>query len=245
MRVTYYTGVAAGIEVAAKIADRADDFVAATMYKMNKHNYDFQFLGGFAQGDLALGTGWAGNLGSASFKGELTWFLPVTETEINTNYLRDPLDPTKYLLDQNGNRIKESDRYRQMFLGAISIDYSFANSLCINGSVMYSSIGDYQANLFGTALEQQFGDFTVRELSPYPWSAFVQTTYQFTPLLFGGAAIMVYPGTNNFFINPFVTYSLVQNLDLDIIGQVFFGDNQNGSYDAISKGLFVRLKWSF
>lgn len=245
VRVTYYTGVASSIEVASKIADRADDYVAATMYKTNKWDYDIQFLGGFAQGDIALGSGWAGNLGQASIKGELSYFIPVVETEVNTNFLRNPVDPTKFLLDANGNRIKESDRYSGMFLGAISIDYSLANSLYINGSIMYSSIGDYNANIFGTALGQQLGDFTVRDLSPYPWSAFVQTSYQFTPLLFGGGAIMVYPGTNNLFINPMLTYSMVQNLDLDVVGQFFLADNQNGSYDAVSKGLFARIKWSF
>ena len=132
-----------------------------------------------------------------------------------------------------------------MFLGAISIDYSFKNSLYLNGSIMYSSIGDYDANLFGSAIGQQVEKFTVRDLSPYPWSTFVQATYQFSPLLFGGGALMYYPGTNNFFINPFLTYSIVQNLDFDLVGQLFYGDNQNGSYDAISKSVFVRLKWSF
>jgi len=245
LRVTYYTGVASSIEVAAKIADSHDHFVTAGMYKMNKGNYDIQFLGGLAQGDVALGAGWAGNLGSASLKGELTYFIPVIETIANTNFLTEPFDPTKYILDADGNRIKESEKYSQMFLGAISLDYSFANSLYLNGSVMYSSIGDFNANLFGSALGQTLGDFTVRDLSPYPWSAFVQSSYQFSPLLFGGLAIMVYPGTNNLFINPMITYSVVQNLDLDVVGQLFFGDNQNGSYDAISKGLFARVKWSF
>jgi hypothetical protein len=244
-RVTYYTGVASSVEVAAKIADSHDHFVAAGMYKMNKSNYDIQFLGGLAQGDVSVGTGWAGNLGSASLKGELTYFIPVIETIANTNFLTEPFNPKNYILDADGNRIKESEKYSQMFIGAISLDYSFANSLYLNGSVMYSSIGDYDANLFGAALGQRLGEFTVRDLSPYPWSAFVQSSYQFTPLLFGGAAVMVYPGTNNLFINPMITYSVVENLDLDVVGQLFFGDNQNGHYDAISKGLFARVKWSF
>jgi hypothetical protein len=244
VRATYYTGVASSIEVAAKIADSPDNFVAASMYKTNKSNYDIQFLGGLAQGDLALGTGWAGNLGQASFKGELSYFIPVIETTANTNFLTNPINGD-YILDGNANRIKESDRYPSMLLGAISIDYSFANSLYVNGSVMYSTIGSFDANLFGISLEQQFGGFTVRDLSPYPWSSFVQATYQISPLLFAGGAVMLYPGTNNFFINPFLTYSLVQNLDIDLVAQVFYGDNQNGSYDAISKSLFVRTKWSF
>ena len=244
VRATYYTGVASSVEVAAKIADTPDQFVAAGLYKMNKNSYDIQFLGGFAQGDGSLGTGWAGNLGLASLKGELTYFIPVVETTANTNYLIDPSDTT-YFLDINGNKIKLSEKYSSMFLGAISVDYSFKNSLYLNGSIMYSSIGDYDANLFGSAIGQQLGDFTVRDLSPYPWSSFIQASYQFTPLLFGGGAIMFYPGTNNFFINPMLTYSIITNLDIDAVGQLFFGDNQNGSYDAISKSVFVRVKWSF
>ena len=182
---------------------------------------------------MSLGTGWAGNLGLASLKGELTYFIPMVETTANTN------------TDIFGNIIPGSERYTSMFLGAISIDYSFKNSLYINGSIMYSSIGDYDANLFFNALGQQLGTFTVRDLSPYPWSTFAQVSYQFTPLLFGGGAIMFYPGTNNFFINPMLSYSIVTNLDIDLVGQLFYGDNQNGSYDAISKSVFVRLKWSF
>lgn len=244
LRITHYTGIASSIEIAAKIANSADDFVAAAMYKTNAKNYDFQFLGGLAQGDVALGTGWAGNLGSASLKGELTYFVPVVETTANTNYLKNPATG-EFILDGNEQKIKLNSRYTSMFLGAISVDYSFANSLYFNGSVMYNSIGNYKANLFGVSLGQQYNNFTVRDLSPYPWSSFIQATYQFSPLLFGGGAVMVYPGTNNFFINPMLSYSVVQNVDVDVVGQLFFGDNPNGSFDAISKALYIRAKWSF
>ena len=246
LRVTYYTGVATSVEVAAKIADSPDRFVAAGMYKLNKFNYDVQLLGGIAQGDAALGMGWAGNLGLASFKGEFTYFIPLIETEANTNYLINVFQsPAVYILDAKGNRIKTSAKYSNMFLGAISVDYSFKNSLYLNGSIMYSSIGDFDASVIGSALGSQLAKFTVRDLSPYPWSAFVQSSYQITPLFITGGAIMYYPGTNNFFINPMLTYSLMQNLDIDLVGQLFFGDNQFGDHEAISKSLFVRLKWSF
>ena len=244
VRVTYYTGVASSVEVAAKIADSQDKFVAAAMYKTNMKSYDLQVLGGVVNGDVAIGTGWAGNLGLASFKGEMTYFLPFTETTANTNYETDSFNG-KPILDPAGNRIKLSERYTSMFLGSISVDYSFPNSLYLNGSVMYSSIGDYGANLIGQSLGQQYSNFTVRDLSPYPWSAFISSNYQFTPLLYGGVSLMYYPGTNNWFINPILTYSIIQNLDLDVVGQVFFGNNQSNSYDAISKSLFARIKWSF
>lgn len=220
VRITRYTGVASSIEVAVKAARDIDHFVAASMWKINKGNYDIQFLGGLAQGDISLGTGWAGNLGGASLKGELTYFQSAIDTEINKDY-------------------------NSMFLGAVSLDYSFANSLYLNGSVMYNSQGDYNGSLGGSILTQSLDNFTVRDLSPYPWSTFVQSTYQFTPLIFGGMAVMLYPGTNGLFINPYITYSIVQNLDADFVGQLFYANNANGNYDAISKAAFVRVKWSF
>ena len=220
VRVIYYTGVASSVEVAAKAAKDIDHFVAAGLWKINKWNYDIQFLGGIAQGDLALGTGWAGNLGKASFKGELTYFNKVVDTEINEDY-------------------------NSMFLGAISVDYSFPNSLYLNGSVMYNSNGSDEANFGFSLIGQNLGSFTVRDLSPYTWSSFVQGTYQITPLLYGGAAVMVFPGTNVLFVNPLITFSIVQNLDLDVVGQLYFDNNQSGSYDALSKSVFVRVKWSF
>ncbi len=244
LRLTYYTGVAGSMEVAAKLADSYDTWVAAAMYKFNKKSYDIQLLGGMAQGDLALGSGWAGNLGQAGFKGEATYFIPIVETPANTNYLRNPLTGD-YVLDGNGQRIKESARYSTLLLAAVSIDYSFQNSLYLNGSIMYNSAGSYDGNILAAAIGQRYSEFTVRDLSPYPWSAFVQANYQFTPLLYGGLALMPFPGTNSFFANPYLTYSLVQNLDLDLVGQFFWGDNQRGSYDALSKALYIRLKWSF
>lgn len=234
LRITYYTGVASSIEVAAKISDSYDKFVAATMYKTNFSNYDLQFLGGIAQGDVALGTGWAGNLGLASLKGELTYFIPVVETTANTEV--NPI---------TGEIISGAKRYDQLFLGAISIDYSFPNSLYLNGSVMYNSIGAYDASIGNIFSDQAYSNFTVRDLTPYPWSAFISTNYQITPLLYGGISVMYYPGTSIFFVNPLITYSIIQNLDLDVVGQLYYGDKPNNSYDALSKALFARLKWSF
>ena len=219
-RVSYYTGVASSIEVAAKIAEDMDHFVAAGMWKINKGTYDIQFLGGVANGDLALGAGWAGNLKGAGFKGEFTYFEKVVETEVNAFYDR-------------------------MFLGALSVDYSFLNSLYLNGSIMFNSNGSNDPDFGFTLINQRIGGFTVRDLSPYYWSAFIQSGYQFSPLWFGGLSLIGYPGSTTFFINPSVSYSIVENLDLNVVGQLFFGDDAAGDYGSIAQSLFVRFKWSF
>lgn len=219
LRVVYYSGFASSIEFAAKAAKENRDIVAALLWKINRWNYDFQFLGGVAQNDLTFGTGWAGNLGTAGFKGEFTYFNPLTE-------------------DNFGRK------YDQMLIGSTTIDYSFPNSFYINGAVLYNSEGakdtDFSANILAFSTEP----FTVRDLSPFKWTTFVQTAYTFHPLINGGISIMGYPGGKALYLNPYFTFSVAQSIDLDLVGQLFY-DQQGDSFEAISKQLFIRTKWSF
>lgn len=218
LRISRYTGVASSFEVAAKIADDIDNFVGAAMWKVNRWNYDLQFLGGFAQGDLALGTGWAGNMGKAGFKGELSWFHNITETTVNSYY-------------------------DNMFMGAFSVDYSFPNSLYLNGSLMYNSHVSDNALLGFSFAGARPG--TVRDISPYKWSSFIQGAYQITPLLSSSLAVIGYPGSDAFFINPGITVSVKQNFDVDLIGQFFYSEDTTGDFGAVLKAGYLRLKWSF
>ncbi len=222
IRISKYTGAASSFEVAAKIADDVDHFVSAAMWRTNKRGYDMQFLAGIAQGDLSLGTGWAGNLGQAGFKGELSYFIPVVNTSINQSY-------------------------DHLFIGAFSVDYSFANSLYLNGSLLYNSVAEVDPAFgFVFAGAARARNFTVRNISNYRWSSFIQSSYQITPLFYGGLSVIAYPGTNAFFVNPAISYSLKQNLDLNVVGQVFFDENPaTGVYGSVLRSGFVRLKWSF
>ncbi len=67
------------LDAAAKI-DAQDKAVAALRLGFNRWTYDFQALGGWVRGDAAEGLGWAGNLGEASFKGEVAAFEPVSDS---------------------------------------------------------------------------------------------------------------------------------------------------------------------
>ena len=218
VRISYYTGVASGVEVAAKMADDLEKFVAAGLWKINRWGYDMQFLAGLAQGDLALGTGWAGNIGKAGFKGEFTYFHKVEETMVNA-------------------------RYDNLFLAAVSADYSFPNTLYFNASVLFNSMGSFHPDLGLTFIGLRPG--TVRELSPYKWSSFLQVAYQFSPLVYSSVALIGYPGGDSFFINPVLTISLKQNLDLDLIGQLFYGNDPQGDFSALIEAGYIRIKWSF
>ncbi len=110
-RIKYYTGVASSIEIAANIADTWDERVMAVMYKWNMATYDMQLLAGVARGDYVIGTGWAGNIKNAGFKGEASYFIPFAADSTHS------------------------------FSFTTGIDYSFANSLYISGGYLYNSIG--------------------------------------------------------------------------------------------------------
>ncbi|CAN0327173.1 unnamed protein product, partial [Chrysoparadoxa australica] len=73
LRIRKYTGYASEIDFAIKAGDDIADITTALKYQINKWNYDIQFIGGLMKNNVAIGTGWAGNLWNAGFKGELTY----------------------------------------------------------------------------------------------------------------------------------------------------------------------------
>ena len=93
---------------------------------MHSGTYDWQVLAGVAENHTVLGGGWAGNLGDASFKGELAWFLPLEESGESSLAL------------------------------TMGIDYTFENQLYLNGGFLFNSLGSSSqsdaTNLFALEL---------------------------------------------------------------------------------------------
>ena len=112
IRIQYYLDDFSKIELAAKKGREKDDHIIATMYKFNKWSYDIQLITGMYQKDWVIGTGWAGNLKNAGFKGEITYFAPLEKE--NTNALS----------------------------ASLSLDYGFKKGLYVHGSVLYNSAAD-------------------------------------------------------------------------------------------------------
>ncbi|MCL9809013.1 hypothetical protein [Flavobacterium luminosum] len=68
------------LEMAYKPGKHNNEHTAALLYKLNRWNYDFQLLGGLYTTDYVIGGGWAGNIKKAGFKGEMSYFIPRTNT---------------------------------------------------------------------------------------------------------------------------------------------------------------------
>lgn len=125
LRLRYYTGYASSIEVAAKLADDFEHWIAGALWKLNKWNYDFQLLAGTMENDLVLGGGWSGNISKAGFRGEASFFSPIGESD------------------------------GESFLTATAgFDYMFPNSLYLYASYLYNS-GETIGNLLGLGLASE------------------------------------------------------------------------------------------
>ncbi|HPG09455.1 MAG TPA: hypothetical protein P5275_17165 [Saprospiraceae bacterium] len=111
----YYFNGNSSVEVAAKAAHHVRLGTYASLWRFNQWNYDFQVLGGYFQNNFVAGFGWAGNLGTAGWKGEWSYFEDLTDGGTN------------------------------VFTGATGIDYSFAKGTYVQAGFMINSQGDTQS----------------------------------------------------------------------------------------------------
>lgn len=225
LRVQYYPGLLSRLEIAVAPGDLDSTMVAAMLYRFNLKGYDVQTIAGYYQGQLALGGGWEGNLGGAGFKGEGTYFHPMTDVA------RDTSDA----------------------LGlALTADYLLGNGMYLSAAGLYNSDGD-QANLTSGASLFTSGATglqpSARNLFPAEWTFLVQGSGSITPLLSASGGVMYAPksafGNNMTIFIPSLTYSIKENWDIDLIGQLFFSEFDPQPYRPLVSSVFFRLKWSY
>jgi hypothetical protein len=126
VRLQYFPSFSSVAEFGLKI-DNEYDITAAGLYRFNVWNYDIQFLAGVMNSeDAVIGTGWSGAIGSISFRGEGTWFVPYEDfpgdkstvllttgfdkifkdnstAQIQFMYCNDPLDLSNFNSIYSGN----------------------------------------------------------------------------------------------------------------------------------------------
>jgi len=214
IRMQYYSGSASVIEFAVK-SNNQKKVTAAGLYRFNKWNYDFQFIGGFAdQEDFVIGTAWSGQILKGGFRGEASYFHPQENFNDTTGIL----------------------------LASIGYDYTFKNSLFIQFEALYNG-NNKSMNIF--SLDQlNNNSMSTKNLFLSNYSMFCSLSYPVTPLVSGSLAGIVNTRNKLFFIIPSVNISLKENLELSFIAQILrdYGkqaNNQNLNF------IFARLKSSF
>jgi len=147
IRLQYYRNSTTTFDFVLK-ADSANRITSALLYRFNKWNYDIQFMGGILNDvDLVLGTGWSGNIFTASFTGEVSYF-----------------HPKKNFADTTG-----------LLIFSIGSQYSFKNSLMLQTELLYNPVKTSEIKDFGeyftmnlSAKNLSFPGFSVMLQGSYP-----------------------------------------------------------------------------
>lgn len=132
-------------------------------------------------------------------------------------------------------------------LGAsLTFDYMFGSGLLLTGSALYNSQGKAAGAAQGGLAAAQL---SARNIFPTEWGFYGSASWQPHPLVNLNSGV-IYGTTNNLVIwVPSVTYSIKENWDIDLVGQVFFSDRPVGlggaRFGAAGAGVFGRLKWSY
>ena len=192
VRLQYYPGFTSTAELAARL-DQDGRLTAAAMFRFNKWSYDIQLLGGIlSKEDIFAGIGWSGDIKGAGFRGEGSYFYPLGHASDTTG----------------------------MFLGTLSVDYTFSNSLYLQAECLFSKKpGGAGANFY----EVYQGSLDVRNIAFSEWNALIQASYPVTPLFNFSLAGMFFPDLEGFYFGPSLQYSIKDNAELSLISQVFSG----------------------
>jgi hypothetical protein len=111
-RVQYNLTSSSSLDAAFSPGRTPEQNVAALMYHFNKWGYDFQAFSGIYQQNFTAGGGWAGNIGGAGFKGEVSYFGP-------------------------SHGMADSASVE----ASLSVDYGFQNGIYVMVSGLYNKLG--------------------------------------------------------------------------------------------------------
>ncbi len=123
-----------------------------------------------------------------------------------------------------------------------SLDYSLRNGTYLMASYLYNSSG---TNMLSDITNPIFEVPNAESLMPASHNIMGTTSYMFSPI-FSGSLMTVYSfGINSLSLAPAATFSVMNNLDLDIIGQFFWQEFTDSPFQNIGNGVYWRFKWSF
>lgn len=224
LRFQFYPNDNSAIEYVFQAGKDFKNHSNALMYKFNKWNYDFQFFGGyqtkeFENDDLIFGTGWAGNIKDAGFKGEASYFIPLSSLSTSPN---------------------------SILSSSFSIDYAFGNSLYVNGSFLYNTRSIFEdIDEEQGILAFYSTDLSAKNLMPSEYNLFAQVSYPFSPIVSSSLSAIYGIDLDLLFLNPQLGISIANNWELSLVGQIVFAPSASSDFSNQGNGLFVRTKWSF
>lgn len=124
------------------------------------------------------------------------------------------------------------------FILSTSVDYMFANSLFLITELMYNHEGGRdQFQLMTEELTPDNPSFST-------YQATTQLTYPIHTLVDSTLTAIYYPDEDAVFISPSVTWSVIENLDFQILGQ-FFAGGDDSAFATAGNVITAQLKYNF
>ncbi|MBL7745260.1 MAG: hypothetical protein JNN00_17430 [Chitinophagaceae bacterium] len=123
----------------------------------------------------------------------------------------------------------------------MEVDYVFEKGWYINGAVLYSGEGMNRPATGWTSF-----DFSPspKRLMPTRWNVVFTGAKEITPLFSIRLSAVYSPKVNLVILLPSCSYSLTEDLGMDIIWQSFFTE-LNRQFQGINHRAFLRIKWNF
>ena len=124
---------------------------------------------------------------------------------------------------------------------SIEGDYMFEHGWYLSAGLLFNNRGSDDSPLL---LDVSTFEMNPRNLMPTKWNTVMTFSKEITPLIMAGTTAIYTPGTDLLIILPTFTFSLTENVDINIVWQSFFGEGPSG-FDDFSHRAFLRLKWNF
>ena len=214
IHLQYYTSPVTKLAVAYKPRTTYSESITGFLWTLNRWDYDFHIIGGERYGMNFGGLGWAGDVAGGGFRGET---LVSDIPELATGGATGSL----------------------MVSTSLSGDYTFRNSFYIHTELLYNSAG-----VTSDAARFRLRAQKLWLLSPGRWSLFQELSYDLTPLVRGSCFAIVNPNDRSVALVPSVTWSVVTDVDVSILGLIFSG-RTGSEYGGLGKGIYSRGMLSF
>jgi hypothetical protein len=118
-------------------------------------------------------------------------------------------------------------------------DYVLKKGWYISSAFLFNQSGiDRQLDFFKINFNT-----TPRNLMPTKWNLLFTAMKDINPRVNVKMQVVFTPGSNLWMLLPVLSYSLKQNLDIDLIGQSFFSKGEG--FQVLVHGGYFRIKWNY
>lgn len=128
------------------------------------------------------------------------------------------------------------------FSASTSLDYAFNSGFYVLGTYLLNTTGT--RDLIDPTLPV-FNKPNAAYLMPAKHNTMLQGSYPISPIFNASLGALYSFGINNFTLFPMLTYGVLTNLDFDLIGQFYWQESPNESFQNIGNVVYWRFKYSF